>query len=583
MNTRTKPYRIFLLILCCAFFIACGQAPTPSNTSQGAKVEPRTAGKRGGTLSYRLTAAPKTFNYVMMSDEPSLTVAMFMLTSRLVEFDHTTQKFIPGLAESWTTADGLTYDLTLRDGLKFSDGDALTTDDVIFTLEGIYDDRTKSPAYRDAMLVDGKPIAARKVDDRRMQFVFPKAVASAENYLINIGVLPSHKLEAGKLADAWKIDAAPSEIVTSGPFVVESAAPGAERIEFARNPNYYKKDSAGTQLPYLDKLTIEVIPDANNTFVRLSQGTLDIGDRIRPNDFVELAKANGPMRAFDAGPGLAIDHLWFNLNSADAAGKPLGNDTKRGWFNDKRFRHAIAAAIDRNTIASVTLQGLATPLYGFVSPANRAWISTDLAKIDYDLKKAERLLTEAGFKKGGTPEAPVLTDAAGNAVEFTLIVPSENQQRKDTAAFIQADLAKLGIKMQVVPIENAKLGEAARTTFAYDAALQGLSQTDIEPSSYGNFLLSSAATHQWQPKQKTPATEWEARIDQLFADQAAERDQVKRHAIFGEIQKIMREEMPVIPIVVRHVTSAAHTKIGNFTPSSIVPYALWNVEELFIK
>src|SRR5262245_55041031 len=119
MNRLKRSSYIFVLIVSAVLLLSCGQAP-PQNSTNGSKVEPRTNGSRGGALNYRLTAAPKTFNYVMMADEPSLVVAMFMLTSRLVDFDHTTQKFVPGLAESWSTQDGLTYDLTLREGLKFS-------------------------------------------------------------------------------------------------------------------------------------------------------------------------------------------------------------------------------------------------------------------------------------------------------------------------------------------------------------------------------------------------------------------------------------------------------------------------------
>lgn len=577
---------ITLFILCCIIFGGCGQPPA-ANSPTAAKIEPKTTGTRGGKLTYRLTAAPKTFNYLLAEDEASIVTAFYMLTSRLVEFDHRTQKFVPGLAETWTTAaDGRTVDIRLREGLKFSDGNNLTTDDVIFTLTAIYDERTKSPAFRDAMLVGNKPIETKRVNDRELQMIFPKPVASAENYLVNLGVLPSHALEAdlkaGKLAEAWKINAPPQSIVASGPFVVEAATPG-ERIEYARNPHYWKKDETGTQLPYIDKFAIEVIPDANNTFVRLSQASLDIADRIRPTDYNELTKTPGQMRAFDVGPGLGIDHLWFNLNAADPAGKPLDNQTKRGWFADKRFRQAVASAIDRESITSVTLQGLASPLHGLVSPANKVWLSPDLAKIEYSLAKAGQLLKDAGFQKGGTAEAPVLIDAQNNPVEFTLIVPAENEPRKLMAAVIQQDLSRLGIKMQVVPIEFPAVTERWTKSYDYDAILLGLSQTDIEPSSYANFLLSSAPTHQWQPKQKTPATEWEARIDKLFAEQAVELDQTKRLALFAEIQKIMRDEMPVIPIAARHVVSAAHTKIGNYSPSSILPYSLWNVDELFIK
>jgi len=577
---------VFLTLL--ILLTGCGQAPPrPANSAKTAGIEPKTTGARGGTLTYRLTAPPKTFNYLMAADEATIVASMYMLTSRLVDFDHKTQKYVPSLAESWTTApDGRTVSLKLREGLKFSDGDALTADDVIFTLTAMYDEKTNSPVFRDALMVDGKKITATRTSDRDIEFVFPQQVASAEQYFVNVGVLPSHvldpELKAGNLAEAWKINAPPASILSSGPFVVEAAKPG-ESITYARNPNYWKKDEKGTQLPYVDKFLIDIIPDANNTFVRLSQGTLDMADRIRPTDHIELTKTAGAMRSIDVGPGLGIDHMWFNLNTTDGLGAPLANQTKRAWFADKKFRHAIASAIDRETIGSITLQGMASPLYGFVSPANKAWLSTAVPKIEYNLTKAAALLAEAGFKKGGTADKPVLSDAQGNVVEFTLVVPAENEPRKLEAGLIQQDLAKLGIKMDVAPIEFAAVTEKWTKSYDYDAVLLGLSQTDVEPSTYGGFLLSSGPTHQWHPKQKAPATEWEARVDKLFSDQAVELDSQKRHAAFDEIQKIFSDEMPVIPIAARHVASAAHTKVGNYSPSSVFPYSVWNIEELFIK
>ncbi|MBA3353653.1 MAG: hypothetical protein H0U23_14750, partial [Blastocatellia bacterium] len=250
---------------------------------------------------------------------------------------------------------------------------------------------------------------------------------------------------------------------------------------------------------------------------------------------------------------------------------------------DKRFRQAISAAVDRKSIATTTLQGLATPLYGFVSPANREWIDTNLPKVEYDLKRAEQLLTEAGFVKRGTTDAPELFDAKGNRVEFSLMFPAENEPRKLMAAVVQEDLAKLGIKMNVVPAESNAVGAAAGETYAYEALLFGLTVSGIEPTTYANFLLSGADTHQWQPAQKTPATEWEARIDKLFADQAREGDPQKRAGIFNEIQRVMADETPVIPIVSRHIVSAANARVGNYAPSVIFPYSLWNIDELFVK
>lgn len=568
------------------FAAGCGPAAEPPKTANN-KIEERIAGKSGGTLTVRLTSAPKTFNYVMGADEPSIVTTLFLLTSRLIEFDHRSQKYVPALAESWTaSADGKTVDVKLRDGLKFSDGQPIKSDDIIFTLAAIYDEKTDSPAFRDAMQVNGKEIEAKKIDDTRFQLVFPEQVASFENYLDNLGAMPKHLLEAdlkaGKFAEAWKLTSDPNTIVTSGAFAVESATPG-ERVTLKRNPHYYKKDENGTPLPYLEKLVLEVVADANNTFASLNQGTIDIADRIRGTDFAALSSQAGSVRGYDLGPGLGTDHIWFNLNKATGDGKPLNNTPKYKWFNNKIFRQAVSAAIDRKTISDITLKGLATPIYGFVSPANRVWINKDLPKPAQDLEKVKTLLDQAGFKRQGNPDAPELFDSENNRVEFTLIVPAENEQRKLIAAVVQEDLAKLGIKMQVAPVENQGVTERWSKTFDYDALLFGLSVTGIEPSSYANFLLSGASVHQWHPSQKTPATEWEAKIDKLFAEQAGERDSAKRAVIFNEIQSIITDESPIIPITARHITTAANARVGNYAPSSIFPFSIWNADELFIR
>jgi peptide/nickel transport system substrate-binding protein len=537
-------------------------------------------------LVYRVSSPPKTFNYLLANDEPSNLIAFFLLNSRLVEFDHSTQTYVPGLAETWTTSpDHRLVDIRLRDGLKFSDGQPLTSSDVAFTLEATYDERNKAEVFRDALLINGKPISVKVIDDRNLQFVLPETIATPDNYLYNIAVLSRNALEAehkaGRLSEAWKITAPPASVISSGPFVVSSAA-AAERIVLKRNPHYWKRDAQGTQLPYLDELTLAVVPDANQTRVGLDQATIDIVDRLRPTDYASLLNAGGAVRAFDLGPGLGVDYIWFNLNVAKADGTRM-NPIKLAWFSEARFRRAVSMAIDRESIARSTLQGLATPLYGVVSPANRAWINPDLPKITYDLDKAASLLEEAGFTRRGAANAPELVDAQGNRVEFSLLVPAENEPRKLMAAVIQEDLAKLGIKMQVVPIEFAAITNAWTKSYDYDAILLGLSVTDLEPSTYASLMLSSGDAHQWRPNQEAPSTEWETQVDKLFAEQSHESDPEKRKAKFYEIQRIMTDASPMITIVSRHVVSAANSRVGNFSPSPMFPYSMWNAEELFVR
>ena len=583
---RRFPYSLLVAFLLLPLLFSCRQPPAANTPTGTASSEQRGIGTRGGKLAYRVPSPPKTFNFLLANDEPSILMSFFLLNSRLVEFDHSKQTYVPGLAEIWTTSsDGRSIDLRLRDGLKFSNGQPLTSSDVAFTLEAIYDERDQTALFRDALLINGKPITVKVIDERNFQLVLPETIAAPDNYLYNIAVLSRNALEAeqkaGKISEAWKIMAPPESVVSCGPFVVASAA-AAERIVLKRNPHYWKRDAEGTQLPYLDELTLEVVPDANQARVGLDQASIDIVDRIRPTDYASLLNAGGAVRAVDLGPGLGVDYIWFNLNPTKPDGTPL-NPGKSAWFTDERFRKAVSMAVDRDSIAKSTLQGLATPLYGVVSPANRIWANPDLPKIAYDLVQAASLLQEAGFVRRGTTTAPELFDAQGNRVEFSLLVPAESEPRKLMAAVIQEDLAKLGIRMQVVPIEFGAVTNAWTKSYEYEAILLGLSVTDLEPSTYANLLLSSGAVHQWRPNQKSPASEWEAKVDQLFVEQARELDPAKRKLKFYEIQRIVADASPVITIVTRHIVSAANSRVKNVSPSPMFPYSLWNADELFLK
>lgn len=587
MKLRLSETALLITLLAALFTASCQRAAEPARQPLQELAREHVAGTRGGSLTFRLTSPPKTFNYLMVSEEYSLTVAFFLMGGRLVEFDHDAQAYRPALAAEWKLSDdGRTLDLTLRDGLQFSDGHPLTSDDVLFTFQALYDERTASPSFRDAMMIGGRPIEVSTVDARRLRLVFPEPIATPENYLSNLAVLPRHILEGdlkrGTLRDRYSLSEDPKGIVTAGAFIVESSSPG-ERVTLKRNPFYWKKDEAGTQLPYLDTLTLEVVGDANVALTRLTQNGLDVVDRIRPTDYAALRAGSGNVRAYDLGPGLTTDHLWFNLNEGEKSGKPVVDPVKRAWFTDVRFRRAVSHAIDRESIASSILQGLATPLYGFVSPGNKVWAAVDVPRTEYNLDKARQLLSEAGFKEGGSKDAPELVDSKGNRVEFTLIVPVENEPRKGMATIIQEDLSRLGIKVQVAPIEFQALTARWQQSLDYDAILLGTTVTEPDPSSYVNYLVSSSPSRPWQPKKPAPTEAWEAQLDELLTAQAHERDAERRKALFRDAQLILAGQLPVIPIVARHITSASNARVRNYRPSSIVPYSLWNAEELFVN
>jgi peptide/nickel transport system substrate-binding protein len=150
------------------------------------------------------------------------------------------------------------------------------------------------------------------------------------------------------------------------------------------------------------------------------------------------------------------------------------------------------------------------------------------------------------------------------------------------AIVIQEDLSRLGIRVQVAPIDAGEFQRRTAESYDYEAAILGAAPSEPDPSTYTNYLSSSSHSNPWRPKQSKPATAWEARIDDLLAKQARETNPDRRRAAFNEIQRILAEQLPIIPIVVRHICVAANQHVGNHHPSAIFPFSLWNAEELFI-
>jgi ABC-type transport system substrate-binding protein len=135
----------------------------------------------------------------------------------------------------------------------------------------------------------------------------------------------------------------------------------------------------------------------------------------------------------------------------------------------------------------------------------------------------------------------------------------------------------------VAPIDFGDLRRRVSESNDYDAYLLVWSISEPDPSSYANFLSSGSLTRLWRPKQSKPTTAWETRIDDLLTTQAREANPDRRRAAFREVQQILAEQLPLIPVVARHVSVAANQRVGNHHPSAIFPFSLWNAEELFIR
>jgi len=193
--------------------------------------------------------------------------------------------------------------------------------------------------------------------------------------------------------------------------------------------------------------------------------------------------------------------------------------------------------------------------------------------------KARAILREAGFiDRDGDG---VVEDPQGNPVEFTLVTNAGNTQREHIAQMIRKDLEEIGFKVHFTFLEFNVLVDKLDVTYDWDACILGLTG-GIEPHFGRNVWHSSGHLHMWYPRQKRPATPWEARIDEIFDTAVQELDRQKRKALYDEWQRIVAEQLPFIYTVVPTRLVAVRNKFGNLYPTSYGG-VLWNLEELFVK
>ena len=540
-------------------------------------------GRPGGRLALALKSEPKTLNPVLAQDAPSRDVIR-CLTADLIHINRASQKTEPAIAKSWTVSrDGLQYTLRLRHGLRFSDGQRVDADDVVFSFHVYLDEKIDSP-QRDLLVVGGKPITVQKVDSYTVRFEMVQPYAAAERLFDGIAILPRHLLENayrnGGFSAAWNLSMPPSEFAGLGPFRLKEYVPG-QRIVLERNPYYWKQDRSGNRLPYLNEIVFLFVSSEDAQVIRFQAGDADILSRFGAEDYPVLEKQETAKhyRLDDLGPGLEYNFLFFNLNDVGAKNLPE-IARKQAWFEDVRFRQAVSEAIDRDSIVRLVYDGRATPLWTQVTPGNRLWIDPNIPHLPRSLPHSRELLKAAGFswKSDGA-----LVDAHGSAVEFSILSSSSNAQRMKIATLIQDDLTQLGMNVHVVSLDFHSMVDRLLTTYDYEAAVMGLVSGDADPTSEMNVWMSNGDTHLWHPNQAKPATSWEAEMDRLMQQQLVTLDYAKRKKLYDRVQEIVAQDLPVICLVSPNILVGASDRVGNFQPAILDPYTVWNIDELYIR
>jgi peptide/nickel transport system substrate-binding protein len=355
------------------------------------------------------------------------------------------------------------------------------------------------------------------------------------------------------------------------------------RVTLKRNPNYWKKDAAGNQLPYLDAIVFVVVRDLNASLLNFQQKITDIygirGGREIP--LLRPRQQEDNFTIYQLGPAYGEEFLTLNMNEeAGRQNKVAAHKIK--WFRDARFRRAISHAIDRRSMVQNVLRGLGYPQAAPQTLAPSPYRQDGFEPYAYDPTKAKALLADMGLKDRDGDG--VLDDDQGHKVAFTINTNSGNNIREEYMNFVRKDLQSIGIEVNVLSLEFNLLVDKLDVTFEWEAIILGFTG-GREPNDASNLWRSSAHLHMWWPNQKTPSFPWEKQIDEIFNNSLSELDKARRKELFRQWIQIVHDEQPIIYLAIPERVAALRNRFGNVFPSPAPDWQgmMHNEEEIFVK
>ncbi|WP_228035348.1 ABC transporter substrate-binding protein [Oculatella sp. LEGE 06141] len=542
---------------------------------------------------------PKTFNAIMSEEQNDV---LGYIYDSLLSQNGLTGELEPGLAESWEISDDqLSIVFTLREDLKWSDGEPFTVDDILFTYNQIIFNEQIATSDQDIFRIGeaGAFPQVTRVDDRRVQFRSPEAFAPLLRFAGGGYILPKHILETSisttnsqgqpLFISTWGTDTPPNQIIGTGPYRLVGYEP-SQRIMLERNPYYWRKDAEGNQQPYIEQVVIQIVESTDNSLVQFRSGSLDV-EGVSPDYFSLLKREEerGNFTIYSGGPALTTSFLTFNLNTGSRNGRPLIDPIKSRWFNSLEFRKAVAHAIDRQTMINNIYQGLGVPQISPMYIQSPYYASPEEAGIpiyDYDPEQSKQLLQSAGFQYNAAGQ---LTDSDGNRVRFTLITNAGNKIREALGAQIKQDLSKIGIQVDFQPIAFNTIISKMDNTIDWEALILGIGGAGVEPDGGRNTWSVDGRLHVFNqapgagqpPLEGREIADWEEEISRLYVQGSQELDEERRKAIYAQTQRLAQENLPFIYLVNPLALTALRNRVEGVKYSALGG-TLWNIYELRI-
>ncbi len=529
----------------------------------------------GGFISRAILGDAKTMNPIFANDPSSRAMCELMFEG-LLAVDPFTGVLKPHLAQGWTISpDGLTYNLTIRQGLTWSDGTPITAHDMYFTYQAVLSNKLNTPHNN---LIDS--IAAIRVLDNHTVAVTFARLDCANLESLTLAWLPAHLFVGDDLTQIDDYDFAQLvdhefnswPAVVSGPFILQEWKRG-ERIVLARNERYWQGK------PHLEGIVAQVLAGQAALVQQLKSRQIDIGADIEPH-YLPALEAETSLSVFKF---LSDEYDFIGLQMGNPAspqprlnadGTPNQNHGQHPILSDVRVRQAIAHALDRNAIINAAYSGQAIPLNANILPTVSWAYNTNLTPREYDPQQAIALLEQAGWQAG----ASGVRVKGGQLLKLKLYTNTGNAARETIAYQAKTQLRAVGIDVEV-----------ALLPWEYFLDVLFEQTFDLVVISWANLGVDPDDADLWSDETDLPGrgrnfcsyTNPELQADLLRAKTLPGCDQDARAAIYQQVQAQLYQDQPYVWIGVPRKLVAIDNRVGGANPG---PWRVWhNVHEWYIR
>ena len=498
-------------------------ATTAGNTAEGGT----DSAPSGSTFTYAIAGdTGNTLNPLTADDRYGLmTCKVIYSPLYYINLDGTVDYI---LAESMeANEDGTVWTLKLKPDLKWSDGEALTADDVIFTIDA----QNENSAL---LYVNNEPVTMEKVDDLTVAFHLPTPSASIFELLsAEMWMLPQHYFEPKGTFDVNMLEESP---VCSGPYVLEKYETG-QYLQFQKNPNYVLGEAS------IDSVVYRVVQNEDTATLALQNGEVDAWMASTPQQLLPYEN-NDSFKIYHYSEG-RVAYMAMNPTSEK--------------MQDADYRKGILYALDKNEImqAAYTDPSFYELTNTFLPPVNEYYDDTSVELYTKDLEKAKEL-------------------TAGGPTDINIMYLASDTMQERMALTIQASLKEIGINVELNGVESAAWSAAYldKENDTFDLFLGGYIM-GIDPNLYAP-LFSSEVDSSFRFSRPDSDELW------IQADQAA--DSADRTALYAEIQKLIQDEAIFYPLGSNNRALVAAAKVGNVEEAGLVPiYSIKDLSKLTLN